>query len=237
MVIVSNSDYYSKIPVGREFINLPIASSADTTVGYQYDGFTAEDRLVQKVLREHYDKVYKENVSHSDPMAYVRSKYCDVTSPNFCSHMTADQRSIAYRTEKRMLQTGGKPVGGFARYDYALKDYKDLYTGGSRSRGCSSCVGGRQSGWSFVVLHKNAFLMELIYPYDTAPMIPLPTAETSQSRTAVSEWFPIVDQAGFVVGRSTREYCHSGAKPLHPVIHIHIIDIITRWRWRNWRNR
>jgi isopentenyldiphosphate isomerase len=70
--------------------------------------------------------------------------------------------------------------------------------------------------------------MELIYPYDTAPMIPLPTAETSQSRTAVSEWFPIVDQAGFVVGRSTREYCHSGAKPLHPVIHIHIIDRMGR---------
>ncbi len=66
--------------------------------------------------------------------------------------------------------------------------------------------------------------MELIYPYDTAPMIPLPTAETSQNRPAVNEWFPIVDQAGFVVGRSTREYCHSGAKPLHPVIHIHIID-------------
>lgn len=137
MVIVSNSDYYSKIPVGREFINLPIASSADTTVGYQYDGFTAEDRLVQKVLQEHYDKVYKENLTHSDPMAYVRSKYCDVTSPNFCSHMTAEQRSIAYRTEKRMLQTGGKPIGGFARYDYALKDYKDLYTGGSRSTGYS----------------------------------------------------------------------------------------------------
>ena len=27
-----------------------------------------------------------------------------------------------------------------------------------------------------------------------------------------------------VIGRSTRQYCHSGAKPLHPVIHIHIID-------------
>lgn len=66
--------------------------------------------------------------------------------------------------------------------------------------------------------------MELIYPYDTAPMVPLPTAETSQNRPVVSEWFPVVDANGSVVGRSTREYCHSGAKPLHPVIHIHIID-------------
>lgn len=110
-------------------------SSADTAIGYQYDGFTEEDRRVQKILREHYDKVYRENMSHSDPMAYVRSKYCDVTSPNFCSYMTEDQRSIAYRTEKRMLQTGGKPVGGFARYDYALRNHKDLYTGGSKSVG------------------------------------------------------------------------------------------------------
>ena len=66
--------------------------------------------------------------------------------------------------------------------------------------------------------------MELIYPYDIAPMIPLPTAETSQCRPVSSEWFPVVDPKGFVIGRSTREYCHSGAKPLHPVIHIHIID-------------
>lgn len=110
-------------------------SSADTTIGYQYDGFTEEDRSVQKILQEYYDKVYRENISHADPMAYVRSKYCDVTSPNFCSYMTEDQRSIAYRTEKRMLQTGGKPVGGFARYDYALRNHKDLYTGGSKSNG------------------------------------------------------------------------------------------------------
>ena len=66
--------------------------------------------------------------------------------------------------------------------------------------------------------------MELIYPYDIAPMVPLPTAETSQNRPVSNEWFPVVDANGFVVGRSTREYCHSGAKPLHPVIHIHIID-------------
>ena len=79
MVVINNSDYYSKIPAGRDFNNLPADSSAGTTVGYQYDGFTEEDRFVQKVLREHYDKMYRENMSHSDPMAYVRSKYCDVT--------------------------------------------------------------------------------------------------------------------------------------------------------------
>ena len=133
MVTVNN--YYNNIPVGRDLNTLPNTSSTGTTVGYQYDGLTEEDRFVQKVLQEHYDKVYKENLSHSDPMAYIESKYCDVTSPNFCSYMTEDQRSIAYRNEKRMLQTGGKYSAGFARYDYALRNYKDVYTGGSRSVG------------------------------------------------------------------------------------------------------
>lgn len=72
-------------------------------------------------------------------------------------------------------------------------------------------------------------MIELIYPYDIAPVIPAPTAERSAGRSlTVSEWFPIVEATGMVVGRSSREYCHSGAKPLHPVIHIHIIDRYSR---------
>ena len=75
MVTVNNSDYYNNIPAGRDLNKLPNTSSAGTTVGYQYDGLTEEDRFVQKVLQEHYDKAYKENLSHSDPMAYIESKY------------------------------------------------------------------------------------------------------------------------------------------------------------------
>ena len=40
MVTVNNSDYYNNIPAGRDLNNLPNTSSADTTVGYQYDGLT-----------------------------------------------------------------------------------------------------------------------------------------------------------------------------------------------------
>lgn len=67
-------------------------------------------------------------------------------------------------------------------------------------------------------------MIELIYPYDTAPVVPTPTAETSMQSVSVSEWFPVVEPSGIVVGRSARAYCHSGQKPLHPVIHIHIVD-------------
>lgn len=134
-VILNTIDYYSQITAGRDLEKLPTGSDEDTKVGYQYDGLTEEDRLVRKILKEHYNKVYQENLSHSDPMAYIASKYCDVTSPIFYSYMTEDQRSAAYLNEKRMLLTGGKHTAGFGRYDYALRNYKELYTGGSADVG------------------------------------------------------------------------------------------------------
>lgn len=70
-------------------------------------------------------------------------------------------------------------------------------------------------------------MFELVYPYDTAPEIPAPTAGSVPSRPG-GEWFPVVLPSGIVTGRSRREYCHSGAKPLHPVVHLHIIDRYSR---------
>ena len=45
MVTVNNSDYYNNIPAGRDLNNLPNNSNTGTTVGYQYDGLTEEDRF------------------------------------------------------------------------------------------------------------------------------------------------------------------------------------------------
>lgn len=70
--------------------------------------------------------------------------------------------------------------------------------------------------------------MELIYPYDIAPMVPAPTADAPMRESDTGEYFPVVLSNGMVIGRTTRSYCHSGAKPLHPVIHIHIIDRYSR---------
>lgn len=38
------------------------------------------------------------------------------------------------------------------------------------------------------------------------------------------EIFPLVDAAGNVIGQATRTYCHSGAKPLHPVVHLQVFN-------------
>lgn len=72
-------------------------------------------------------------------------------------------------------------------------------------------------------------MIDLVYPYDLAPVVPAPTAaDSSVERPVGVEWFPVVEPSGLVIGRAARQYCHSGAKPLHPVIHIHIIDRMSR---------
>ncbi len=71
-------------------------------------------------------------------------------------------------------------------------------------------------------------MTDLIYPYDLAPVVPAPTAGSAPVKPRSGEWFPVVLPSGLVIGRSSREYCHGGAKPLHPVVHIHIIDRFSR---------
>lgn len=39
-----------------------------------------------------------------------------------------------------------------------------------------------------------------------------------------NEIFPIVDEAGRVVGQASRGHCHDGFKLLHPVVHLHVFN-------------
>lgn len=71
-------------------------------------------------------------------------------------------------------------------------------------------------------------MIDLVYPYDLAPLVPAPTADSVPAEPGRVEYLPVVEPTGLVIGRSSRAYCHSGAKPLHPVIHIHIIDRFSR---------
>lgn len=77
-------------------------------------------------------------------------------------------------------------------------------------------------------------MIELIYPVgENAPMIPPANGASTMSaikgkgkgtRYSLPEYFPVVEEDGRVVGRATREYCHSGSMLLHPVVHLHLID-------------
>ena len=61
-------------------------------------------------------------------------------------------------------------------------------------------------------------MIELIYPIDIAPL------HRGSGSAAAAEMLPLVDANGVVFAQASREFCHSGAKVLHPVVHLHIID-------------
>lgn len=68
-------------------------------------------------------------------------------------------------------------------------------------------------------------MMDLVYPCDPAPVYPRPSVD-NPGRPAVGceEMLPLMEPNGLVYGQATRSYCHSGARVLHPVVHLHIID-------------
>lgn len=61
-------------------------------------------------------------------------------------------------------------------------------------------------------------MLELIYPTRIATLLP------GSDRTDAEEMLPIVDTLGSVIAQASRAYCHSGAKCLHPVVHLHILN-------------
>jgi len=40
----------------------------------------------------------------------------------------------------------------------------------------------------------------------------------------MTEYLPLVDRQGKVIGKATREACHKNPSLLHPVVHLHILD-------------
>lgn len=128
---VTKYDYYSKIPNGRDIVNNSTKSSPNTEIGYVSGEETEEDRIAHDIIKKHYEKVHRENISHSNPDTYIFDKYYNKHSPYFRSDMSEQQRMLAAHHEEKMLETNGKYDGGMCwlRYDYALKDYKGLYNG------------------------------------------------------------------------------------------------------------
>lgn len=44
------------------------------------------------------------------------------------------------------------------------------------------------------------------------------------SMRGAAERFPIVNDRGMIIGETSRAFAHSGAKPLHPVVHLHVFN-------------
>ena len=72
-------------------------------------------------------------------------------------------------------------------------------------------------------------MIELVYPLEPAPLYPRPSVDhPGLSAVSAEEMLPLVETSGIVYGQATRAYCHSGARVLHPVVHLHIVDRMGR---------
>lgn len=61
-------------------------------------------------------------------------------------------------------------------------------------------------------------MIDILYPSETAPV--LKGAKIVRS----TEMLPVVDADGIVVAQAPRNFCHGPHKPLHPVVHLHVIN-------------
>jgi len=62
-------------------------------------------------------------------------------------------------------------------------------------------------------------LLELIYPVTPVPLL------RGSKRTKAAEMLPVVDEYGNVIAQTSRDRVHHHPdKPLHPVVHLHIIN-------------
>jgi isopentenyldiphosphate isomerase/intracellular septation protein A len=52
----------------------------------------------------------------------------------------------------------------------------------------------------------------------------LSSRRKQKSPESLTEWVPLVDEKGLIIGKATRKEVHRGPGKLHPVIHLHLIN-------------
>ena len=68
-------------------------------------------------------------------------------------------------------------------------------------------------------------MTDLLYPPEPAPLYPRPSIHRpGKRRFPKGEMLPLVDEHGIVIGQARRSWCHGPEKPLHPVVHLHILN-------------
>lgn len=68
-------------------------------------------------------------------------------------------------------------------------------------------------------------MRDLLYPSEPAPLYPRPSIERpGNRRIPQGEMLPLIEPSGLVYGQAKRDWCHEGSRPLHPVVHLHLID-------------
>lgn len=103
-----------------EPIKLNIGNN-DTIINARLNGYVnSELDKMDKILSEHYTKMYQENIKFESPVNHITDKYYTQNSPYYIKGLTKEERDIASYTEIRHIVLG-KPEGNFSPLDAMLK--------------------------------------------------------------------------------------------------------------------
>jgi isopentenyldiphosphate isomerase len=75
-----------------------------------------------------------------------------------------------------------------------------------------------KEAWAFISGGLFYILMGVYFLYEMG------TKYLKTKKFRKEEWLPVVDNDGNVLGKATREECHSGKMLMHPVVHLHVFN-------------
>ena len=76
-----------------------------------------------------------------------------------------------------------------------------------------------KEAWAFISagLFYILFALVFLFEYVSAKL-------KLKKNLSKAEWFPVIDTEGKIIGKATREQCHTNNTLLHPVVHLHVIN-------------
>ncbi|MCT7446569.1 DUF4885 domain-containing protein [Aliarcobacter skirrowii] len=107
----------------NEPVKLNIGNN-DTIINARLNGYVNEEiDKRDKILKEHYSKMYQENIKFESPVNHITDKYYTENSPYYIKGLTKEERNIASYTEIRHLTMKGE-ISEFMYDDAVLKGKK-----------------------------------------------------------------------------------------------------------------
>lgn len=76
-----------------------------------------------------------------------------------------------------------------------------------------------KTAWAFI---SGGLLYILVGLYFVFQLLKI---RQKRKQMAGEEWLPLVDEEGKITGKATRREVHSGSRLLHPVVHLHVLNL------------
>ncbi|OCL83018.1 DUF4885 family protein [Arcobacter porcinus] len=106
----------------NEPVKLNIGNN-ETIINARLNGYVnTEYEKKLNILKEHYSKMYQENIKFENPIAHISDKYYTENSPYYIKGLTKEERVIAVSTEISHINLNGKIEASLSFQDAVLRN-------------------------------------------------------------------------------------------------------------------